>query len=241
MAEDSSNHDEGFGLPPAPTIAPEFSAEWLDLEHPESVSAIEAVILSRLHFIAAQNQHIMLQLKNLRLTNYRTQSRRGSMSSTATSTEGGGDGNIAPIPGARAQEAFDELRTGELQVILTALHNPFVTINNKKLYVQRTINANTDAQTFIEHITQVIKEKQANPEGQEADVAEHHEKLLGYLDNLTLGLKTDLYIELNKTKKKRDSPKGKGKAKVKKSSSPVFAPTDDSGSGSSRVKGEQSE
>ncbi|KAJ4253149.1 hypothetical protein NW757_005858 [Fusarium falciforme] len=42
-------------------------------------------------------------------------------------------------------------------------------------------------------------------------------------------------------KKKRDNPQGKGKAKVKNSSSPVSAPTDDSRSGSSRVKGEQSQ
>lgn len=55
---------------------------------------------------------------------------------------------------------------------------------DKKLYVQRTINANTDARTFVIHIAQVVKEKQANPEGHQADIAEHHEKLLGYLDSL---------------------------------------------------------
>ena len=90
------------------------------------------------------------------------------MSSAVASTEGGDDTSIAPIPGARVQEAFDELRAGELQGTLEVLHDPFVTVNNKKLYVQRTINANRDARTSIEHVTQVIKEKQANPEGQEA-------------------------------------------------------------------------
>ncbi|KAJ4149775.1 hypothetical protein NW754_001208 [Fusarium falciforme] len=99
MAEDSSNHDEGFGLPPAPTIAPEFSAE--------------------------------------------SKSPHNSISSAAASTEGGDDTNIPSVTGDR--------------------------------------------------------------------------------------------------KKKRDNPQGKGKAKVKNSSSPVSAPTDDSRSGSSRVKGEQSQ
>ncbi|UPK96936.1 hypothetical protein LCI18_007871 [Fusarium solani-melongenae] len=99
----------------------------------------------------------MLQLDNLHLINSRTQSRRGSMSSTAASTNGGDDGSIAPISGARVQEAFDELRTGELQVILTALRHR----QQEEVRTQRTINANTDAQTFIEHITQVIKEKHA--------------------------------------------------------------------------------
>ncbi|KAM6533385.1 hypothetical protein FALCPG4_006374 [Fusarium falciforme] len=105
MAEDSSNHDEGFGLPPAPTIAPEFSAEWLDVEHPESLSAVQAVILSRLHFIAAQNQHIMAQLENLRITNSRSKSPHNSISSAATSTEGGDDTNIPSVTGDRKKEA----------------------------------------------------------------------------------------------------------------------------------------
>ncbi|KAL2691940.1 hypothetical protein Neosp_002333 [[Neocosmospora] mangrovei] len=124
-------------------------------------------------------------------------------------TRSRGDGLRHTLRKASKRYLFNGLRTGELQKI------PFVTVNNKKLYVQRTINANTDARTFIEHVTQVIKGKQANPDGQEADVAEHHEKLLDYLDNLTPDLKTDLYIELNKEKKKKRDPKGKGKGKLK--------------------------
>ncbi|RMJ14976.1 hypothetical protein CDV36_005355 [Fusarium kuroshium] len=120
------------------------------------------------------------------------------------------------------------IATGELREILTALHDSFVTVNNKKLHVQRIINANKDARTFIEHVTEVMKEKQANPEGQEEDVAENHEKMLGHLANLTPGLKMDLYIELNKAKKQRDNPKGQGKAKAKHAESPILIGTDDS-------------
>ncbi|EEU40368.1 uncharacterized protein NECHADRAFT_76564 [Fusarium vanettenii 77-13-4] len=157
MADQASNHDEGFSVPPAPTIAPEFAHEWLDLEHRESVSAVHTVLLARQHYIAAQNHHIMLQLENLHLANSRTQSRRSSMSSAAASTEGGDDARIAPIPGARVQEAFDELRTGELQ----GSSRP------STIHLSRS-TTRSYARTFIEHVTQAIKEKQANPEGQEA-------------------------------------------------------------------------
>ncbi|KAI8723696.1 hypothetical protein NCS52_00226200 [Fusarium sp. LHS14.1] len=169
MVNEASNHDEGFVLPSAPTIAPEFAHEWLELEHPEMASVVE-----RFSWLANTTS---LPRKITSCCSSRTrsapilgiiQSRRSSMSSAAASIEGGDDARIAPIPGARVQEAFDELRAGELRRILEALHDPFVTVNNKKLYVQRTINASTDARTFIEHVTQVIKEKQANPEGQEA-------------------------------------------------------------------------
>ncbi|RSL58136.1 hypothetical protein CEP54_007921 [Fusarium duplospermum] len=224
MADDESYQDEDFGPPPAPTIPPEFAHEWLDVAHPESLSAVETVFMSRLQHIAVQLHHLMGQVEDMRIANARAQSRRGSMSSAAASTDGGGDTGVVPIPSDRVQEAFSELRTGELQKILTALHDPFVTVNKKKLYVQRIINANTDARTFIEHITEVIKEKQVNPEGQEADVAEHDERMLCYLDNMTPALKTDLYIQLNKAKKKRDNPK----VKAKHAESPILIDTNDS-------------
>ncbi|RSM09048.1 hypothetical protein CDV31_007910 [Fusarium ambrosium] len=229
MADDASYQDEeGLGLPPAPTIPPEFARAWLDVVHPENLSIFETVIMSRLQYIAAQVHHLAGQVEDMRSAISRGQGRRGSMSSTAASTEGGDDTSIAPIPSDRVQEAFNELRTGELREILTALHDSFLTINNKKLHVQRIINANKDARTFIEHVTEVIKEKQANPEGQEEGVAENHKKMLGHLANLTPGLKMDLYIELNKAKKQRDNPKGKGKAKAKYAESPILIGTDDS-------------
>ncbi|KAM6520930.1 hypothetical protein FSOLCH5_005712 [Fusarium solani] len=140
MADEASNQDEGFGLPPR-----QFAREWLDIENPESLSAIETVMLSRFNYLAAQNQHIMLQLENLHLANSRSQSPRNNILSAAASTEGVDDTSIPSIPGDRVQEAFDELRTGELQ----RSSQPFT----------------THARTFIEHITQVIKEKQANPKG----------------------------------------------------------------------------
>ncbi|RTE79354.1 hypothetical protein BHE90_006178 [Fusarium euwallaceae] len=229
MSEDESYQDEGLGLPPAPTIPPEFARAWLDVVHPEHLSISETVILSRLQYIAAQVHHLAGQVEDLRSAISRGQSRRGSMSSsTAASTEGGDDTSVTPIPSDRVQEAFNELRTGELREILTALHDSFVAVNNKKLHVQRIINANKDARTFIEHVTEVIKEKQANPEGQEEGVAENHEKMLGHLANLTPDLKMDLYIELNKAKKQRDNPKGQGKAKAKHAGSPILIGTDDS-------------
>ncbi|RSL66621.1 hypothetical protein CEP51_012788 [Fusarium floridanum] len=230
MSEDESYQDEeGLGLPPAPTIPPEFARAWLDVVHPENLSIFETVIMSRLQYIAAQVHHLARQVEDLRNAISRGRSRRGSMSSSTTaSTKGGDDTSIAPIPSDRVQEAFNELRTRELREILTALHDSFVTVNNKKLHVQRTINANTDATTFIEHVTEVIKEKQANPEGQEVGVAGHYEKMLGYLANLAPDLKMDLYIELNKAKKQRDDPKGQGKAKAKHAGSPILIGTDDS-------------
>ncbi|KAH7275570.1 hypothetical protein B0J15DRAFT_588097 [Fusarium solani] len=97
MADEASNQDEGFGLPPR--------------------------LPSR---------------QSLR-------SPRNNILSAAASTEGVDDTSIPSIPGDRVQEAFDELRTGELQ----RSSQPFT----------------THARTFIEHITQVIKEKQANPKG----------------------------------------------------------------------------
>ncbi|RSL42179.1 hypothetical protein CEP53_012338 [Fusarium sp. AF-6] len=201
MTEDINNQDEGSRLPPAPTTVPGFTLEWPEIENPESLPPSKRAILSGLSYLAAQNNILMVKLEDMRIAMSRTRSRRGNMSFAAASTEGGDDTSIAPILSDRVQEAFNELRTGELREILTALHDSFVTVNNKKLHVQRIINVNKDARTFIEHVTEVMKEKQASPEGQEEGVAENHEKMLGRLANLTPGLKMDLYIELNKAQK----------------------------------------
>ncbi|KAL6353059.1 hypothetical protein LRP88_13546 [Fusarium phalaenopsidis] len=200
MADEASNQDEGFGIPLAPYVEAHHLNSPANI-NPELLSGIETVMLSRFNYLAAQIHHLMGQVEDMRITNSRNQSPRDSSSSAVASTDGGDDASIPSIPGDRVQEVFDERSTGELQSILTALHDPFVTVNKKKLYVQPTVKAKTDARTFIEHITKVIKEKQADPEGQEAGVAEHHEKILGYLDDLPLDLKAD--CTLSSTKQRR--------------------------------------
>ncbi|KAL2691942.1 hypothetical protein Neosp_002335 [[Neocosmospora] mangrovei] len=104
MADKANNQDKGFGLPPAPTIAPGFAHEWPELEHPEMASDVETVLLAHQHYLAAQNNRIILQLENLLLTTSRTQRDRSNISSAEASTGGGGDTSIPSIPGDRKKK-----------------------------------------------------------------------------------------------------------------------------------------
>ncbi|KAF4465064.1 hypothetical protein FALBO_8103 [Fusarium albosuccineum] len=200
----SETHQEGqgLGLPPAPNVEPAFATAWLGVKHPESVSAATAVLMARQEFIAGQNQQIMGMIQNLYTL---MPNRRGSVSSTAASTAGDDDTGLEgslSLPAGDIQEAYDGITSGELHDIMIAIHDPFVTVNNKELYVQRTMAAAKDAQTFIKH-------------GQEADVHDNHVKILGYIKNLTPDLINDVYIGLNKAKRDRDKPQDDGKKTAK--------------------------
>ncbi|KAF5008914.1 hypothetical protein FDECE_4826 [Fusarium decemcellulare] len=217
----SETHEEGqdLGLPPAPNVEPPFATAWLGVKHPESVSAATAVLMAQNEFIAKQNQQIMGMIQKLYTLMAKNQSRRGSVSSTAASTAGGDDDTgleaSLSIPAGDIQEAYDGITSGEVHDIMIAIHDPFVTVNNKKLYVQRTQAATKDAQTFIKHVKAIIEERQNNSQGQEADVLDNHVKILGYINNLTPDLINDVYVGLNKAKKDRDKPQDDGKKTAK--------------------------
>ncbi|KAJ3532657.1 hypothetical protein NM208_g8346 [Fusarium decemcellulare] len=181
----SETHEEGqgLGLPPAPNVGPLFAREWPQHEQPQSLSAVTTVLMARQEFIAEQNQQIMGMIQNLDTLMSKTQSRRGSVSSTAASTAGDDDdtgleGGLS-LPAGDIQAAYDGITSGEVHDIMIAIHDPFVTVNNKKLYVHRTMAATKDAQTFIKHVKATIEERQNNSQGQEADVHYSHVKILG--------------------------------------------------------------